>query len=110
MAIFTSEDSQPPGGRLITMNLSHHPHWDRHILDMDLHSLTMTHLTELRQEIDGPQAEQLGFVPCGQILQVEEEEELSPAQIRDHIFLILEVKETLLTIREQKGSLEVKRE
>ena len=28
----------------------------------------------LRQEIDGPQAEQLEFVPCGQILQDEEKE------------------------------------
>ena len=52
----------------------------------------------MRQEIDGPQAEQLEFVTCGQILQDEEEEELSPAQIRDHIFLILKVKETFLTI------------
>ena len=39
----------------------------------------------LRQEIDGPLAEQLEFVPCGQILQDEEKEELSPSQIRDHI-------------------------
>ena len=31
------------------------------------------------QEVDGPQAEQLEFVPCGQIFQDEEEEELSPA-------------------------------
>ena len=42
------------------------------------------------------QAEQLEFVPCGQILEDDVEEELSPAQIRDHIFLILEVKETCL--------------
>ena len=39
-------------------------------------------------------------------------EELSPAQIkdRDHMFLILEVKETFLTIHVQKGASEVKRE
>ena len=37
-------------------------------------------------------------------------EELSPAQIRDHIFLILKVKETFPTTHAQKGSLEVKRE
>ena len=35
-----------------------------------------------RQEIDGSQAEQLEFFPCGQMLQ-DEEEKLSPAQIRD---------------------------
>ena len=64
----------------------------------------------LRQEVDGLQAEQLEFVACGEILQdEEEEEELSPAQIRDHIFLILKVKETFPTIQAQKGSLEVKK-
>ena len=63
----------------------------------------------LRQEINAPQAEQLEFVPYGQILQEEEEEELSPAQIRDHIFLILKVKETFPTTHVQKGSLEVKK-
>ena len=37
----------------------------------------------LRQEIDGPQAEQLEFVPCGQILQnSRREEKLRPAQVR----------------------------
>ena len=38
-------------------------------------------------------------------------EELSPAQIKDRnrIFLILEVKETFLTIYAQKGSWEVKK-
>ena len=36
-------------------------------------------------------------------------EELSPAQIRDHIFLILKVKETSPTTHAQKGSLEVKK-
>lgn len=35
-----------------------------------------------RQEIDWLQAEQLEFFPCGQMLQ-DEEEKLSPAQIRD---------------------------
>ena len=63
----------------------------------------------LRQEIDGPRAEQLEFVPCGQILQDEEEEELSPFQIRNHIFLILEVKENFPTIHAQEGYLEVKK-
>ena len=63
----------------------------------------------MRQEIDGPQAEQLEFVPCGQILQDKDEEELSPAQLRDHIFLILEVKETFPTIHVQKGSVEVRK-
>ena len=58
----------------------------------------------LRQEIDGPQAEQPEFVPCGQILQDEEEEELSPAQISDQIFLTLEVKENFLTTHAQKSS------
>ena len=41
----------------------------------------------MRQEIDGPQAEQLESVPCGQILQDKDKsrgrEELSPAQLRD---------------------------
>lgn len=35
-----------------------------------------------KQEIDGPQAEQLEFFPCRQMLQDEEEEKLSPAQKR----------------------------
>lgn len=35
---------------------------------------------------------------------------LSPAQIRDLIFLIFKVKETFLTILDQKGFLEIKRE
>ena len=65
---------------------------------------------ELRREIDGPQAEQLEFVPWGQKLQDEEKEELNSAQIRDHIFLIREVKETFPTTHAQKGSSEVKRE
>ena len=64
----------------------------------------------LRQEIDEPQNEQLEFISCGQILQDEEEKKLSPAQIRDHIFLILEVKETFLTTHVQKGSMKVKME
>ena len=34
--------------------------------------LSSTLLTTLRQEIDGPQAKQLQFVPCGQILQDED--------------------------------------
>ena len=38
--------------------------------------------------------------------------EMSPVQVRDrdHIFLILEVKETSLTTYSQKGPLEIKRE
>ena len=60
----------------------------------------------LRQETDRPQSEQ-EFVPCGQILQEEEEEELSPAQIRDHVFLILKFKETFLTTHKQKSSLTI---
>ena len=51
----------------------------------------------IRQETDGPQAEQPEFVSCGQILQDEEEEKLNTVQIRDYIFLILKVKETFLT-------------
>ena len=49
----------------------------------------MTHhlLKALKQEIDGPQAEQLGLVPCAQMLQDEDnsrsEEEMSTAQMRD---------------------------
>ena len=52
-------------------------------------STFMTHhlLTALKQEIDGPQAEQLGLVPYAQILQDEDnsrsEEEMSTAQMRD---------------------------
>lgn len=59
--------------------------------------------------MDGPQAGQLEFVPCGQTLQDGEEEELSPAQIRDHVFRIVKVKVTFPTMLAQKGSLEVKR-
>ena len=69
----------------------------------------------LRQETDGPQAEQ--FLPCGQKLHNSRNatkagwwRRLDPAQIKDHIFLILEVKETSRTTHAQKGSLEVKRE
>ena len=39
----------------------------------------------------------------------EAREELSPAQIKDHLFLILEVRETFLTTLAQKDFLEVKR-
>ena len=65
----------------------------------------------VRQEADGPQAAQLESVPCGQMLQDEEGEELSPAQIkdRDHILFILDTKKTFPTIHVQKSSLEVKR-
>ena len=37
------------------------------------------------------------------------EEELSPAPIRDHIYLILKVKEASQTLHAQESSLEVKR-
>ena len=61
-----------------------------------------------RQELDGPWAEQIESVSCGQTLQAEDssrsEEELSPAQRRHHIYLILKVKETFLTAHVQKGS------
>ena len=47
----------------------------------------------MRQEIDVPRAEQLEFVPCGQILQDENnsrsEEDLSPAQIETTYFSFL---------------------
>lgn len=66
--------------------------------------LAFYHL-RLSQEIDGPQAEDR-CSPCGQILQDETEEKLSPTQIRDHTVLILQVKETFLTTHAQKGSLE----
>ena len=36
-------------------------------------------------------------------------EELSPAQVKDHLFLIFEVKETFLSTLAQKDFLEVKR-
>ena len=35
-------------------------------------------------------------------------EELSPAQMKDHIFIILHIKKTFPTTHMQKGSLEVK--
>jgi hypothetical protein len=47
--------------------------------------------------------------PCRQILQDEEEKKQSLARIRDHIFLILKVKEIFLTIHVQKGSSKVKK-
>ena len=56
----------------------------------------------------GPRLE---FVPCGQIPQDEEEEELSSAQLKDrhHVFLIHKVKESFLTVHAEKGSMEVKK-
>ena len=57
----------------------------------------------MRQETDGPQAQQPEFVSCGQILQDEEEEKLNTVQIRDHIFLTLEVKESFLTTPVRKA-------
>ena len=70
----------------------------------------------LRPETEEPHMEQLESVPCGQTLQDEDnsrrEEKLSPVwkKIRDHIFLILEIKETFPTTHAQKGSLGAKRE
>ena len=45
--------------------------------------------------------------PVGRYSKIEEEE-LSPAPIRDHIYLILKVKEASPTLHAQEGSLEVK--
>ena len=44
----------------------------------------------MRQELDGPQAEQLEFVPCGQILQDEDSSrriigEVRPWMVRIHV-------------------------
>ena len=51
------------------------------------------------------------FVHCWEILQnSRREEKLSSAQVRDHIFLILEVMETFLTTHVQKVSLVINRE
>ena len=52
-----------------------------------------------RQDENGPQAEQLEFVPCGQMLQnARVRKELSSAQMkdRDHRLLTVKVKETFL--------------
>lgn len=68
---------------------------------------------ELRQEIEGPQAGQLELSPVDRYSKIAgAKEELSPAQInyRDHVFLILELKETIPTIHVQKDSSEVKKE
>lgn len=64
---------------------------------------------EVRQEIEGPQGEQLEFARCGQVLQHEDnsrrEEKLSAAQIRDKE-TILQVKENFQTTHAQKGKRE----
>ena len=60
----------------------------------------------MRQETDRSQAEELESVLCKLILH-DEKEELSPAQIKGHIFLILKVKETFPTTHVGRGSLEV---
>ena len=59
----------------------------------------------------GPRLNSWCLSPVDRYAQDEEEEEVSPAQRkdRDHIFLILKVKETFPTIHVQKGSLEVKK-
>ena len=66
----------------------------------------------LRQEIGRPQAEE--FSPCGQKVhksRMVEEAGFFPGryEIKDHIFFILEVKETSPTTHVQKGSLEVQK-
>lgn len=64
----------------------------------------------MRWEIDGFQAKQLESVHCGQILQHKgygrSKEELRLAWIKDrnHLVLILEVKETPRRTHSQKGS------
>ena len=78
-----------------------------HSNDLNLPTFAMT----LRQEIDGPQAQQLELFPVARYSRVAGfREELSPAQIRDLVFLILKVSETFPTIHAQKSSSEVKRE
>ena len=59
----------------------------------------------LRKKTDGSLAEQLESVPCGRILQDKDySRSKDPARIkdRDHIFLMLEVKETSQTTHIQK--------
>ena len=63
---------------------------------------------EVRQELDGLQAEQRVCLLWTNTQSQEGKAE--PAQVRDHIFLIPEVKETFLTIHTQKGSSKVKKE
>ena len=70
----------------------------------------------LRQEIDGSQGEQPESVPCGQILQDEENsrsrEELSPAQIREKettYFPFSRSRRSSQTTQAQKGTLGVKK-
>ena len=63
----------------------------------------------MRQELNGLGAVQLDFVPCGQVSQDKEEEELSPAQKWDSTFLILKVQRTFPRIHLQQGSLWIKK-
>lgn len=66
----------------------------------------------VKQEMDGPQAEQPEFVPCGQIhpnSRSERGTEPCTDKRQRRVFLILESKETFPTMRAQKGSLEVKK-
>ena len=60
----------------------------------------------------GPRLNSWSSSPVDRNSKIEAREELNPAQIkdRDHIFLILVVKETFPTTHAQKGSLKVKRE
>ena len=85
-------------------------------LDMGCHlNLNVVPSEFMRQEVDGPlQGEQQGFVPCGQKLQninirtIERGGWAHPRkEIRDNIFLILQVKKTFLSrklLGGQKGS------
>ena len=71
---------------------------------------------KLRQEIDGPQAEQLDFILCGRMLQNSRiQGKLSPAKIRDKRLHIPSSKSQghlpdYPTTHAQKDSFQVKRE
>ena len=66
----------------------------------------------MRQELDGLQAEQRVCLLWTDTPRRRQSQEgnAEPAQVRDHIFLILEVKEAFLTIHTQKGPSKVKKE
>ena len=90
--------------------------WPSLPLDMGCHlNLNVVPNEFMRQEVDGPlQGKQQGFVPCGQKLQninsrtIERGGWAHPRkEIRDNIFLILQVKKTFLSrklLGGQKGS------
>ena len=63
-----------------------------------------------------PSSKELEFILCGPILQDKNKMTIKGGvwamltrEMKDHIFLILEVKEIFLTTHVQKGSLEVKK-